>query len=69
MAVTQIPVWERVLITIDEAAAYCHISAKQVRAILDSDEELYLRNGNRRMIKRERFEKFLANATDISVLG
>lgn len=62
-----IPVWRRTLLTIVEAAQFYHIGEKRLRMIVDMHPEgdFYLMNGNRVLIKRELFEKFIAESSVI----
>ncbi len=56
-----IPLWERYVLTIEEAAVYFHIGEKRLRALVleQPNADFYLRNGNRVLIKRKLFEKFI----------
>lgn len=60
-----IPVWHRYMLTIEEAAGYYHIGEGKLRMIIDEhqDEDFYVMNGNRVLIKREKFEKYLDQST------
>lgn len=62
-----IPVWKRYLLTIVEAAQYYHIGEKRLRQIVDMhpNGDFYLLNGNRVLIKKDQFEKFLSESTVI----
>ena len=57
----EIPFCFKALLTVEEAAHYTGIGLNKLRVILADNPELSLWNGNRRMIKREKFEKFLEN--------
>ena len=61
----EIPFWERYMLTIREAAEYFHIGEKKMRQIVEEYEgsNFIIMNGNRAMIKRKNFEKFLDAAT------
>lgn len=52
---------------IKEAAEYYHIGEKKFREMAEvySDYGFFLMNGNRLLIKREKFQEFLENATAI----
>ena len=56
-----IPIWERYALTIEEAAKYFRIGENKLRRL--AEENLYaswlLQNGNRILIKRKQFEKFI----------
>lgn len=59
----EIPVWEKVNLNMEEAAAYFNIGKNKLRALTDSKEcENYvLWVGKKRLIKRKQFEAFLSN--------
>ena len=50
-----IPVWRRYTLTIEEAAGYYQ----------NPHEDFYVMNGNRALIKREKFERYLDQATAV----
>ena len=52
---TEIPYWEKYMLTLREAAEYFHIGEKKMRQIADEnmDAPFILENGNRVMIKRK----------------
>ncbi len=56
-----IPIWERYALIIEEAAKYFRIGENKLRRL--AEENLYaswqLQNGNRILIKRKQFEKFI----------
>ena len=60
-----IPVWERYVLTITEASNYSHIGENKLRMIAEEHikEDFIIMNGNRVLFKRQKFEKFLDNAT------
>ncbi len=62
---SDIPVWRRYILTIEEAAMYYHIGEGKLRMIIEEhpDEDFYVMNGNRALIKREKFEQYLDQAT------
>lgn len=61
----EIPIWKRYILTIAEAAVYYHIGENKLRVIVDEhvNADFIIINGNRILIKRERFEAFLDEAT------
>lgn len=63
----EIPVWRRYTLTIDEAARYYHIGESKLRSIIDGNPQgdFYVMNGNRALIKREKFEHYLDMATAV----
>ena len=62
-----IPVWCRYTMTIEEAAGYYHIGEGKLRMLIDAhpNEDFYVMNGNRALIKREKFERYLDQATAV----
>ena len=62
-----IPVWKRYALTITEAANYYHIGEAKLRLLVDNnpDAEFAMLNGNRVLIKRKKFERFLDEATTL----
>lgn len=67
MRTTEIPYWEKYMLTLREAAEYFHIGEKKMRQIVDDnmDANFLLESGNRIMIKRKLFEEYLDRATVI----
>lgn len=62
-----VPISERYLLTIEEAAEYFRIGEKKLRFILGDNPgaDFFLRNGNRFLIKRKKFEIFLDGCESI----
>lgn len=62
-----IPVWKRYALTIPEASAYYHIGENKLRMMADehSESDFIIMNGNRILIKRQKFEQYLDHATVI----
>ena len=62
-----IPVWRRYTLTIEEAAGYYHIGEGKLRRLIDEhpNGDFYVMNGNRALIKREKFERYLDEATAV----
>ena len=55
-----VPIWEKANLTLEEAAAYYGIGTPPFRALTDTDRCPYvLWVGNKRLIKRKAFEKYL----------
>ena len=65
MKENNIPVWQKYILTIAEAAAYYHIGENKLRMIADEHPEadFIIMNGNRILLKRQKFEEFLDHAT------
>ena len=66
-AAPDVPLWEKYTLTIREAAEYFHIGEKRLRQIAEENinSDFVMTNGNRIMIKRKAFEKYIDNATVI----
>lgn len=66
-AKANIPVWKRYTPTITEAAEYYHIGETKLRNIVENhrNADFEILNGNRVLIKRQRFEDFLDKATTL----
>jgi len=57
----KIPIWEKYTLTIKEAAEYFHIGENRMRRIVEENPsaDFVIMNGNRAMIKRKLFERFI----------
>lgn len=57
----EIPIWEKYVLTITEAAAYFQIGENKLRKLIDENEnsDFLLINGNRVLIKRKLFENYI----------
>lgn len=56
-----IPVWEKYTLTIDEAAQYFGVGTNKLRRLaeLNNTADWRLENGNRTLIKRKQFERYI----------
>lgn len=55
-----IPIWEKMNLTIEEAAQYSNISSKSLRRFINEcTPDFILKIGTKTLIKRKVFEKFL----------
>lgn len=65
----EIPVWEKYLLSIDEAAAYFGIGEKRIRALVsihrDSPTTFAVEVGNHIFINKKKFEAFIDMSTTI----
>ena len=61
MSREELPVWEKYLLTVEEAAQYFQIGETKLRRLIEEnpDGEFILVNGNRKLIKRRLFEDYL----------
>lgn len=60
---TDVPIWERYTLTIEEASKYFRIGEKKLRKIAEENKNSnwVIFNGNRVQIKRKQFEKIIDN--------
>ena len=65
MNTTIVPVWEKYTLTIEEAAQYFQIGENKLRRLVSEnpDDDYILYNGNRRQIKRKKFEEYIDRCT------
>ena len=60
------PIWEKINLTIKEASALFGIGEKKIIELTNGENCPYvLYNGNKRLIKRKKFEKYLETAFSI----
>lgn len=56
----KIPVWEKMNLTIEEAAAYSNIGLNRIRELSNGDNcPFVLWVGKKRLIKRKKFQEFM----------
>lgn len=61
-----VPMWERPLLTVDEAAAYTHIGKNRLRELSDDpDCRFVLFVGSHRLLKRKELLEFISSAYSI----
>lgn len=66
MIINEIPLKDRELLTVKEAAAYFNIGMNRIREITNDDGcKFVLWVGNKRMIKRELFKAYLEESYSI----
>ena len=63
----EVPVWEKYVLTVKEAAVYFGIGEHKLRNIVDTNrkENFILRNGRNIKIKRKAFERYIDGLSDI----
>ena len=61
MKQTDIPIWERYTLTIEEASKYLSIGENKLRRLAEENKNAnwLIMNGNRIQIKRKQFEKII----------
>ena len=61
-----VPVWEKELLSVKEAAAYFGIGENKLRELTDNpDCQSVLWVGSKRLIKREKMKKYLTDIDEI----
>ena len=56
----EVPIWKKITLTVDEAMAYSNIGENKIRDLLaEPGCPFVLFIGNRKLVKREAFEKYL----------
>lgn len=58
---TDVPIWEKYTLTIEEGSKYFRIGEKKLRKIAEENQTAswVIMNGNRVQIKRKQFEKII----------
>lgn len=61
MNYTDVPIWEKYTLTIEEVSKYFHIGEKKLRKLAEENPTAnwLIMNGNRVQIKRKQFEKII----------
>ena len=61
MKQTDIPIWERYTLTIEEASKYFRICENKLRRLAEENKNAnwLIMNGNRIQVKRKQFEKII----------
>lgn len=62
----RVPIWEKMNLTLEEAAEYSNIGVNKLREISNSPKcpfVIYI--GRKRLIRRKEFEKYIGNQIEI----
>ena len=64
---TDVPIWEKYTLSIEEASRYFRIGEKKLRRLAEEnlDSGWVIVNGNRIQIKRKQFEKIIDSLDEI----
>ncbi|MCD7885656.1 MAG: helix-turn-helix domain-containing protein [Lachnospiraceae bacterium] len=63
---TEVPLWQKGLLTLEEAAEYTGLGLQKLRELSNDDRcEFVLWNGAKRMFKRRKLEEYLDNQFSI----
>ena len=58
----EVPIWEKYILTLEEAAAYFGIGINKLREMTDDSTCMFvIFNGTRRLIKRRKLEEYLSD--------
>ena len=64
-----VPIWEKYMLTVDEAVQYFGIGEKKIRMLIsentDTDYCFTVQVGNKALINRHKFEEFLNQTTSL----
>ncbi len=66
MIAKEVPIWEKRLLTVDEAALYTNIGQNRISELLRKPScpfVLYI--GRKKLVKRKEFEKFLDESVEL----
>lgn len=64
--IQRVPIWQKSNLTLDEASEYFNIGVHKLRELSDdSNCKFVLWVGNKRLIKRVEFEKYINNSFSI----
>jgi len=63
----EVPIWQKVYLTLPEAAALFNIGINQLRILTDNPTQhgLVIYKGTHRLIKRTKLEEYLENITTL----
>lgn len=62
----KVPIWEKVLLTLEEAASYTGIGINKLREISNNEEcSFVIWNGSKRLFKRTKLEEYLEKSYSI----
>ena len=60
---SEVPIWRKVAMRIEEASEYSHIGINKLRQLTEDDDcPFVLWVGSKRLIKRQAFEEFINNS-------
>ena len=62
----EVPIWEKLNLTVEEASAYSGIGDKKIRELISEKNcPFVLKNGKKNLIKRAKFEAWIENTNYI----
>lgn len=62
----EIPIWEKLNLSFEEAAAYSGIGINKLRSLANDPRcSFVIRIGNKKLIKRKNFEEYLSSSFEL----
>ena len=62
----KVPIWEKITLTLEEAALYSGIGINRIRELTNSPRcNFVMYVGRKRLIKRKEFEKYILNQVEL----
>ena len=62
----EVPIWEKTMLTLEEASAYTGIGLNKIRQLSDREDcEFVLWVGTKRLIKRRKFDEYIEMAYSV----
>ena len=56
----EVPIWKKLLLTVEEASKYSGIGLHRIREMLDDENcNFVVRKGTHRLVKRKQFEEYI----------
>lgn len=64
--VEKIPIWQKATLTLEEAASYTGLGVNKLREMSNKEDcDFVLWNGSKRLLKRQKLEKYLERAYSV----
>lgn len=62
----KVPIWEKMNLTVEEAAAYSNIGINKIRDLMKAPKcNFIIYVGRKKLIKRKEFEKFIGSQIEL----
>lgn len=65
--INSVPIWEKVMLTVEEAAAYSNIGINKIQTMLNEPTctFVFFVGKGKRLVKRKEFEKYIEKTREI----
>lgn len=65
--IKSVPIWEKMMLTVEEAAAYSNIGINKIQAMLNEPTctFVFFVGKGKRLVKRKEFEKYIEKTREI----